>query len=58
MYRVIGTVIYTIIDNYICLDYISLLQYNNLTKNDIRCENTELNNLSGLGISDILMDIM
>ena len=28
MYKVIGSVIYTIIDNYICIDYLGLFQYN------------------------------
>ena len=27
MYKVIGAVIYTVINNYICLDYLGILQY-------------------------------
>ena len=48
MYKVIWAVIYNIIDNYICLDYLGLLQYN-LSKHDNNFEDTKLNDLYGLG---------
>ena len=57
MYKVIGSVIYTIIDEYICLDYLGLLQ-EKLSKHDDKSKNAKFNNLSGLGIPDILVNIM
>ena len=55
--KVIGVVIYNIIDEYICLDYLGLLQ-EKLSKHDDKSKNAKFNNLSGLGIPDILMNIM
>ena len=57
MYKIIGEVIYTIIDEYICLDYPGLLQ-RNLSKHDNNFNKTKFNNLYGLGIPKILMNIM
>ena len=57
MYNVIGAVIYNIIDEYIRLDYLSLLQ-DNLSKHNNDFKNTKLKNLSWLGIRDILINIM
>ena len=53
MYKVIGTVIYTINDYYIFLDYLDLIQQN-LSKYNNNFENTKFNDLSGLGMPDIL----
>ena len=49
MYKVIRAVIYTIIDDYICLDYMGLIQ-EKLSKHENNFENTKFNNLYGLGI--------
>ena len=57
MYKVIGPVINNIIDEYICLDYLGLLQ-ENVSKHDNNFKNAKFNYFSGLGISDILMNIM
>ena len=57
MYEVIESEIYNIIENYICIDYLSLLQVK-LSKHDKNFENTKFNNLSGLVIPEILMNIM
>ena len=57
MYKVIGDFIYTIIDDYICLEYIGLIE-DKLFKHDMNCEKTEFKKFSGLGIHDILMNIM
>ena len=53
----IGAVIYTIVDDYICINYLGLFQDNSF-KYDNKFKNTKLNDLSGLGIPDILMNIM
>ena len=57
MYKVIGAVMYNIIDKYICLDYLGLLQ-ENLSKHDNNFKKTKFKNLSGLGIPEILMSIV
>ena len=57
MYKVIGSVIYTIINNYICIGYMIMMQ-DNLSNHDNNFKNTKLNNVSGLGIPDVLMNIM
>ena len=57
MYKLIGVVVYTIIDGYICLGYLSFLQ-KHLSKQDNNFENTSSNYLSGLGIANIFMNIM
>ena len=56
-YKVIGSVIYTIIHEYIFVDYLGLLQ-EKLSKNDDNFKNTKFNYLYGLGIPDIMMNIM
>ena len=57
MYKVIGAVIYTIIENYICLDYLGLLQ-DKLSKHKSNVLKIKSKNFSGLGISEILMNII
>ena len=57
MYKVIGAVIYTIIDEYICLDYMVLLQ-EKLSRHNDNPKKTKLNDLTGFGIPEILMNIM
>ena len=57
MYKVISAVIYTIIDDCICIDYRDFLQ-ENLSRHNINFGNIKFNNLSGLGINEILMNIM
>ena len=46
MYEVIGAVIYTIIDNWICLDYLSLIQ-DKLSKHYIMFGKNKLKNCLG-----------
>ena len=53
----IGAVIYTIIDDCIYFDYLVLLQ-ETLSKNYNNFESTRFYNFYGLGIPDILMNIM
>ena len=57
MYKVIGAVIYSIIDDYICLYSLVLLQ-EHLSKHKNNFENTKFKHLSGLVILEILMKIM
>ena len=57
MYTLIGKVIYTIFNNYICLDYLGIFQYK-WSKHNNKFENTKSEDLSGLGIPDTLMNIM
>ena len=45
-YKFIGEVIYTIIDEYICLDYLGLFQ-GNLFKHGDNFKNTKFNNFMG-----------
>ena len=56
IFRVLGSVVYTIIDNYICLDYMFLFQYK-LFKHDRNFEN-KLSDFSWMGIPEILMNFM
>ena len=56
-YKVIGAVIYNIIDNYICIYYMGLLQYK-MSKHNNRFEDTKFNNCYELGIPEILINIM
>ena len=57
MYKVIGEVIYTIIDYYICLDYMVFMKEKS-PKHDNNFEKTNFNNFYVLEITDILMNIM
>ena len=57
MYEVIGSVIYTNFDEYICLDDLVLIQ-ENLSKHDNNFKNIKFNDLSDLVIPDILMNII
>ena len=56
-YKFIGEVIYTIIDEYICPDYLGLLQ-EKLSKDNNNSKKTNFNDLSELGIPEISMTIM
>ena len=57
MYNVIGAVMYGIIDNYICHYFMGLFQERQ-SKHDNKFEKNKFNYLSGLGIPNILMNIM
>ena len=57
IYILVGAVIYTIIDEYICPDYLGLLQ-ENLSKDNNNSKKTNFNDLSELGIPEISMTIM
>ena len=48
---------FTILDNFICLDYMCLLQ-NKLSKNDKRFEKADFNGLPGIYISGILINLI
>ena len=50
----IGLVIYPIVDGYICIDNLGLIQ-KYLFKHDNNFEKNKLNNISGLGIHEMLM---
>ena len=53
----LGYAIYAIIDNYICLGYLGLLQYN-LYKHDNNFGITKFNDLSGMVIPEMFMNVM
>ena len=57
VYKVIGYVVFTAIDHLICFDSLGLLQ-DKLSKHDNKFEKTRFTNFSGLGIPDILMNII
>ena len=57
MYKLIGAVIYTIIHEYICLDYLGLIPWN-LSKQNSNFKNTNFSALSRMVIPEILMNIM
>ena len=57
MYTLIGAVISTIIDEYICHDSMDLLQ-EKLSKHNYNFKKKNFNDLSGLGLPEILMNIM
>ena len=57
VYKVIGSVIYTIIENYIYIYFLYLLQ-DKLSKHNNKFENTKFKNISGLVIPDIFINIM
>ena len=57
MFRVVGYVIYTIIDNLICIDYLCFLQ-DKLSKHKKPFCNTIFDDLSGIGIPEVLTNIM
>ena len=57
MYKEIEAVMYTVIDEYICLDYLGLIK-EKLSKHDNTFKNTRFKDLYGLGIPEILMNIM
>ena len=56
-YKVVGSVVYTIIDEYIYLDYLASIQ-DKLSKHDNNFKKTKFKSFSGLGIPEILMNIM
>ena len=57
VYKVIGAVLYNIIDNYICIYFMGLLQ-DKMSKHNNRFEKTKFNDFYGLGIPEILINIM
>ena len=57
MYKVIRAVIYATIDEYFFLDYLGLIQ-EKLSKHDDNFKKTKFDDLSRLGIPEILMNIM
>ena len=57
VYKLIGCFIYQFIVNFICLDYLGILQ-RKLSSEENKFWKTKFNDLSGLGIPEILMNIM
>ena len=57
VYKVIWSVIYSFIDDFMCLDYLVVLQ-NKLSAYNNRFEKAKFNDLYGLGITEILMNII
>ena len=55
MYKVIGCVIYSFIEYFICLDYLGIQK--NVSAYDKKFEN-KFSGFSGLGITEILMNII
>ena len=56
VYKVIVSVIYSYVDTFICIDYMGILQHK-LSTSDKKFKNN-FNDFSGLGIPEILMNIM
>ena len=57
MFRAFVSVIYIIHDKFICIDYLSFHQ-DKLSKHDKTFSNTRFDNLSGIGIPDVLTNLM
>ena len=55
--KVLGSVIYCIMDNYICTDYLCLNKYKISLAHKV-FDNTTFNDISGIGILELLMNIM
>ena len=63
MFKVSSCVIYTIIDRYICIDYLGteikkIIQLNLGRSLKIRHEDMDYDNLFGIGIPDIFMNML
>ena len=57
MFKVLGTIMYSLYDRYVCFDYLCLHHYK--LYNTYAClKNTTFDNLSGIGITDVLIVIM
>ena len=63
MFRVLSCVIYTIIDRYVCIDYLGT-EKNKISELKLGCtlkkkhENKDFDNLFGIGIPDIFMNML
>ena len=57
IFRVLVSVIYTIIDHLICLDYMYLIQ-DKLSKHDKNFVKKYFNYFSGIGVPEILMNLV
>ena len=57
IFKVLGSVIYCIMDNYICTDYLCLNKYKISLAHKV-FDNTTFNDISGIGILELLMNIM
>ena len=57
MFMVLGTFINRCFESYICQDYPCLHQ-EKLSKKDKSSKNTTFDNIYGIGITDVLMNIM
>ena len=55
--KVLGSVVYCIIENYLCFGYL-YLQQDKLSLSHRCFENTKFDDISGIGISELLMNIM
>ena len=57
LFKMLGSIIYCIIDKYDYLYYLCLLK-ENLSLNDNSFENSTFDNISGTGITELLTNIM
>ena len=58
MFKVLIAVIYCIIDNHVCFSYVFLHKYPKLSAFDKGFEDAYYNEISGIGIPELLMDIV
>ena len=57
VFKVLGVVVYSLIDKYLCVDYFCLQREENLSSLQRVFEETSFNKLSEIGISEILLNI-
>ena len=57
IFEVLGVVVYFFIDKYVCIDYLFIQREEKLPSLYARFEDTSFNNLSGIGIPVILLNI-
>ena len=57
IFKVLSSVVYCIMDNYLCADYLCLHQAK-LSLENKGFENTTFNDISVIGISELLMSII
>ena len=59
MYRVLSCVVYTLIENYICIDYLSCKSKNlSAISYNTTFKDTSFNILLGMGITELLLNLV